>query len=89
MICIVTVKLSKKETDKKYPKPFGPCGCKENLMCSDKHGEHHSFLMIGDTFAGIEERARQLYGHVTRVEHPYFTGLGISEDAIEEMIEEG
>lgn len=88
MILIVTVKLPKR--DWKYNpkgKAFGTCQCKENLMCSDIRGEHHSFLMIGDTYEGIEKRARQKYGHLTRIEHPYFTGLGLDEDIIEEMIE--
>ncbi len=70
MILIVTVKLPKKKIHNPNYKAFGTCQCKENSMCSDRTGEHHSFLMYGDTYQEIEEEAKKKYGHVTRIEQP-------------------
>lgn len=89
MILIVTVKLPRKKIHNPRDKKFGTCRCRdENTICSDRTGEHHSFIMIGDTYEEIERRAKEKYRHLTRIEHPHWNSLGLDENLIEEMIEE-
>jgi len=73
MWAIVTVKLGRKTgVVRTHPQPKVTGTCQVSTTCTDVNGEHHSFLARGNSIYDIEARAKEIYGHVTRVESiPY------------------
>lgn len=75
MRAIVTVKFDgiKPEFDEsgKVQKVSGVCPIKYEFVetyCTDVYGKHHSYIERGNDLADIERKAKEKFGHVTRIE---------------------
>jgi len=71
MLFIITIKFDTGVEHNPEHKQEGKCPCEENLLCTDKTGEHHSFLIDA---IGIEQAKRMIpreYKHITRIEKVY------------------
>lgn len=68
MKAIVTVKLPRNPRHNPRNKVTGMCPLKENGVCTDITGSHHSYIEEGEDRFEIYWKARQKYGHVTRIE---------------------
>lgn len=65
---LVTVKLPKNPVHNPRKKLFGACPA-NGEPCTDITGEHHTFLVRSmDGMDVVMQKAREKYGHVTRVE---------------------
>jgi len=65
---LVTVKIHKNPEHNPRNKRFGPCPV-NGEPCTDTTGEHHTILVrSADGVDLVTKKARQKYGHVTRVE---------------------
>ena len=69
MKAIVTVKLPKNPKHNPKNKKVGWCPLGNKKVCTDVTGSHHSYIETGETKAEIEYKARQKYGHITRIEN--------------------
>lgn len=75
MRAIVTVKFDgiRPEFDEngKIQKVSGVCPIKYPLTttyCTDVYGKHHSYIENGNDLADIKRKAKEKFGHVTRIE---------------------
>jgi len=72
MQAIVTVKLPKNPKHNPRNKVSGECPLSKQLgvsiYCTDTTGEHHSYIEEGKTIQEIEDKAKRMFGHVTRIE---------------------
>ena len=73
MKAIVTVKLPRNPKHNPRNKKTGICplcdlGLHVVRMCTDKTGSHHSYIEEGMNVKDIETKAKNLFGHVTRIE---------------------
>lgn len=66
MKAIVTVKFPQNPNHDPRRKKVGRCPVSK--LCTDVTGSHHSLIMEGATVEDIEQKARERFGHVTRVE---------------------
>lgn len=67
MRAIVTVKLKRNVKYDPRNKKTGRCPIRNNL-CTDITGSHHSYIEEGKNRNEIFWKARQKWGHVTRIE---------------------
>lgn len=68
MKAIITVKLKRNPQHDPHNKQSGKCPLKENMLCTDITGSHHTYIEEGETRAEIMWKAKHKYGHVTRIE---------------------
>lgn len=68
MLFIVTIKLEAGVEHNPEHKQEGKCPCEENLLCTDKTGKHHSFLLEADNIEQVKRKIPREYTHITRIE---------------------
>ncbi len=67
MKAIVTIKLKKNLNHNPNNKKTGKCPITNN-ECTDITGEHHSYIETGNSLKEIEMKAKNKWGHITRIE---------------------
>lgn len=77
MKAIVTVRLKRNRSHDPRNKKTGVCplykkdhriGISVQRICTDVTGEHHSYIEEGPSRSSIEEKAKEMFGHITRIE---------------------
>jgi len=68
MKAIVTVKLPRNPKHDPRNKKIGKCPLKENKLCTDVTGSHHSYIEEGKNRQDIWFKANHKYHHITRIE---------------------
>ena len=73
MTFIVTIKLGRRSDHNPHDKKWGKCRVNADHRvgppeCTDRTGEHHSFLIDADCLEAALKPASAKYNHVTRVE---------------------
>lgn len=66
---IVTMKMLKNPNHDPNNKRTGTCPV--SAQCTDHTGQHHSFIMEGDSIEEARHRANQEFGHITRIEQAW------------------
>ena len=67
MNVIVTIKLKRNPNHNPHNKKTGKCPV-TNKKCTDVTGQHHSYIETGNSLKEIEIKAKNKWGHVTRIE---------------------